>query len=445
MSGQYFSGASVELTPGKLRFKAGYGNLENPLAQIDTLLDGPKLLPTYKRNVIAALLGYGSSNNFIDLIVFKAKDDINGTNLNLIDPTIIKPEENLVVGTKFGVSLFNKLTLKANVAASAHSANQENASGFNYTDTNNAVNRLDNVLTVNLSSKLQFAGNASIDFKLRKFGIGIDYRRVDPLYKSLGTYYFQEDYQNFTLKVNFSALNNKIRFRGSGGVQENNLNKLRTSTKRRKIFNGSLTVSPIRTFTTTIRVSNFTSDRTLVLNTLNDSLQFTQTTEVYSISPVVIFNRTKTSSTIALMATFQKLIDLGLNLNGARGVDNYTGNISYNLLFKESKLSVGTSILANRNVIGDNENARLGANIRASKRFMDKKLSVSAGLGITKNFINNISDGNTVIGNIGLRFKLKRSMNISLNTNILNRDSKVESYKEYRGTLKVSYQFSTKK
>lgn len=445
LSGQYFSGASVQLTPGKFRFKAIQGNLENPLAQIDTLLKGPEILPSYKRKALAALVGYGNGKNFIDLIYFQAKDDIQASNISIIDNKLIKPEENVVIGSKFGIALGNHFDLKINAAGSAYTSNQESAAELDFEDDNNITTRATDVITTNLSTKIQFAGDASFNVKFKKVGFGLEYKRVDPFYKSLGTYYFQEDYQNVTLKLNFSMLKNKIRFRGSGGVQENNISRLRSSTRRRTIFNGSLIISPTRTFSTSVRVSNFQSNRTPVLTTLNDSLQFTQTTETYSVVPTLLILGEKVNSTIVLMINYQKLVDLGLDLTGNRGVDNWTGNLSYNLFFKEPKLSLGVNILANQNIIGGIINERLGGNLTASKKLLGKKLSLSTNIGYTTNYISKKYDGQSYTGNIGLRYKVKRSISIGFNSNALFRKSQIISYQEYRGTFKISYQFNTSK
>ncbi len=75
----------------------------------------------------------------------------------------------------------------------------------------------------------------------------------------------------------------------------------------------------------------------------------------------------------------------------------------------------------------------------------NKLFSVSTNIGLTQNFINKEKDGSTITGNLRLNYKVKKKINIGLNANILVRDSKVLSYQEYRGTAKISYQFSTKK
>lgn len=445
MSGQYYKGFSVELTPKNWRIKGGAGNLENPLAQIDSVIAGTVILPTYTRKTIAGSVGYGGKKKTIDLIYFRAKDNIESTDLTTIDKSLLSPEENVVIGLKVGFPLLKILKVKANFAGSVHSANQESIPEFSSEDEKQFVTTFKDLFNYNVSSKVQFAGDASVNMKIKRFRMGLKFKRVDPFYKSLGTYYFQEDYQNLTLNTSFALLKNKLRFNGSGGLQQNNLNKLRESTRKRKIINATLSLTPSKSFSLTVRASNFTSNRTPVLTTLNDSLKFTQTTETYGLMPVFIKKGKTNTNTISGMLNYQKMVDLGLDLEGNSGVDNYTGNVSFRRSNNKTKTSITTSALYNRNVIGLLESQRIGANIGGSKTIYKKLVSANATLGFTQNSINSETDGSTITGNIGLRYKIKKKIAVGLNTNFLIRDSKIQSYQELRGTFKVSYQFTTKK
>ncbi|MFT5158142.1 MAG: hypothetical protein ACI8SE_001769 [Bacteroidia bacterium] len=445
MSGQYYKGFSVELTPKKWKIKGGAGNLENPLAQIDSVVAGTIILPTYKRKTFAGSVGYGGTEKFINLIYFKAKDDITATDLTTIDRAKLNPEENVVIGLGFGLPLFKVLTLKANLAGSVYSNNQESVKEFSSEDEKQLVTSFKDLFNYNISSKVQFAGDASLNLKIKKFGMGLQFKRVDPFYKSLGTYYFLEDYQNITVNMNFGLFKNKLRFNGSGGLQQNNLNELRESTRTRRIINATLSLAPSRKFNTTFRASNFVSDRTPVLTTLNDSLKFTQTSETYSIIPVLILKGKDKTKTFSAMVNYQKMIDLGLNLEGNQGVDNYTGNLSFRTAHNKTKTSLATSLLFNQNVVGLMENRRIGANVSGSKVIYKKLVSANATIGFTQNSINGVGDGLTFTTNIGFRYKIKKKISVALNANFLIRDSNIQSYQEVRGTFKVSYQFTTKK
>ncbi|MCB9271696.1 MAG: hypothetical protein H6561_19385 [Lewinellaceae bacterium] len=109
MSGQIIKGAALELTPGVFRLAATYGTLENPLTQIDTLVEGAELLPSYRRQAMAVKLGVGKGNNFIDLTAFRAKDDLTSVSHLSIRTDLVKPEENLVLGLSMGISRSNSL------------------------------------------------------------------------------------------------------------------------------------------------------------------------------------------------------------------------------------------------------------------------------------------------------------------------------------------------
>jgi hypothetical protein len=444
-SGQYYKGYSLQLTPGKFRFKAGYGDLENPLAQIDTIVEGTFILPAYKRKAITALIGYGSAEQHADLTFFRAKDLIADSEVGEINSDLVTPQENLALGLDLGFKFLKKFNFKANVGASAYTSNITSVGDFGLSNEIPILQTLSSVFTYNLTSKLQMAGEASLNYKIKNFGTGIEYKRISPGYQTLGTYYFQEDFQNITLKMNISTPKNKVRFNGSGGIQTNNLNGLRESTRTRKIINTTLMLSPWKTFNTTIRVANFQSDRTPSFNRINDSIKFTQTTSNYSIMPVFMLKREKNYTTISAMVNYQKLIDLGLNLQGYSGIDNYTGNLNVSMYNKSTDVNIMASLLYNKNIMGLNENRRIGLNGTYAIKVLKKKMSLSGNLGYMVNTLNNASDGFTITTNASMNYKIKRKISAGINGNILFRNSTVQNYQEFRATARVSYHFTTKK
>lgn len=444
LSGVNFKGAGIELNPGKLRFAVAAGKLENPLAQLDTIIEGAELLETYERDAIAAKLGYGSANNFIEFSGFRAKDDINKVNTELLNTRLVKPEENIVFGTSFKISPFRWFSIQANVAASAHTANQGTLDILQTPDLIKAQEDYGDQFTLNLSSKLQFAGDFGVDFRFRNFGFGGEYKRVDPFYKSLGTYYFLEDYENLLLKVNFSMFKNKIRFAGRGGLQRNNLNGLRANTNTRQIASGNLTLSPTRNVSLTARYSNFQNERSQGIVELNDSLRYTRTTAIYGVSPRFTFGSKSNRSSIAASINYQNLEDLLDNENTGRSIDNYTGNLTYSMNMRERNAQFSISAIGNQNLVQDRESQRIGGNIRLTKRLMDKKLSLNSTVGYTKNFLNQISDGASITARLGLRYRIKNKYTASFNMNYLNRNGGTREFQEFRGSVRFTYLFPKK-
>ena len=98
LSNHNFLGAGIELTPGKLRFSAMAGRLAKA-EPIDLALDRPNL-PVYRRVGWGFKAGYGTNSDFIDFIFFRAKDDANSLQDQVITEGILQPEENLVMEIK---------------------------------------------------------------------------------------------------------------------------------------------------------------------------------------------------------------------------------------------------------------------------------------------------------------------------------------------------------
>jgi len=333
--------------------------------------------------------------------------------------------------------------IHANLAASAHTANQESVDFYEGQDLTALREQSGDLLTINFSTKLQLAGDAGFDFKFKRFGFGAEYKRVDPLYKSLGTFYFLEDYENVLAKANFSLFGGKIRFTGRGGLQRNNLSRLRKTTNTRQIMNGSLTIAPSRIFSVTGRYSNFQNERAPGLVAVNDTLRYTRATAIYGVSPRINFGSKERRSSISASINYQNLVDLLDDEDTGRTIDNYNANLTYSLRIRPSNLSLSISALGNQNLIQDNERQRLGGNIRATKKLNDKKLTLSLGVGMFQNFVNAITEGQSITGRLGLRYKVKKGLSMSMNTNYLNRTGTV-AYQEFRGNLKMTYSFARK-
>jgi len=441
LSGQIINGIGIELNPRKFRFSAVQGRMENPLAQIDTLIKGAEVLQTFDRSALGIKIGYGTNRNLFELSMLKVKDRTEGVDQSLINDRFIKPEENLVIGTNLNLSPMRWLSLSANLAASGHTANQNSSDILSTEELMKAQEDYGNILTLNLSSKLQLAGDASVDIKFKNFQTGIQYKRVDPFYRSLGTYYFLEDYENWLVRLNFSTLKGKVRFSGRGGLQRNNLNNLRSVTNSRRIASMSLIVKASSKLTSTFRYSNFQTDRSPGLIEVNDTLRYARATNIIGVQPRYSFGNSNKKSTISLSMNYQKLDDLLNNQETDRTINNYTANLNYTIRFIPRSLTTSVGLTANQNSIADRETLRMGINLRAAKKLLDKQANVSSNIGYFQNFLNQERDGSSISARLNFSYKMDSKLRTSFHFNYLNRNGNVISYSELRGTMKVIYLF----
>lgn len=438
LSGQLINGVGMALTPGNLTLSAARGKLENPLAQLDTLVAGAQLLETYEREALAVKIGYGTSSNYFHLTGFRAKDDINSADRNIINERLVKPEENIVLGTSLGISPVSWFSVKANIAASAHTANQESQDVFTSRDIDKIKADYGEYITLNFSSKIQFAGDASFDFNWRNFGFGGEYKRVDPLYKSLGTYYFLEDYENILGKVKIHLFKNRIRFNARGGIQRNNLNNLRSVTNTRQILHANIMMRISQGLSLNAKYANFQTDRSPGLVMVNDSLRVARTNETYGVSPRFAFGDPNRRSSISLSANYQNLEDQLNEVETGQSIENYNGNITYSISMKKSGTRLSASVIGNQNRINKNDRTRIGGNVRYGKSLLDKKIKINTTIGYLQNYLNDESDGRSITARIGLDYRKKKKYTASLRFNYLNRDGS-QSFQEYRANVKFTY------
>jgi hypothetical protein len=444
LAGQPFLGAGVELKPGNWRFSAMYGKLENPLAQLDSLISGTTLLPTFSRKAMSAKIGFGTEKNFIDLIAFRAKDDVNSVPLESIDLRRVTPEENIVAGLSFKVTLFEDfLELKGNIAGSAYTRNQNSAGDFIDAESSDILKSLENNFTVNLSSKLLFAGDAGIRLKLPNFTFGLEFKRVDPLYRSLGAYYFQDDYQLYTFLLNTKLLNGKIRLNGRFGIQENNIGNLRNFTNKRTIASASLTIAPTTSFVTSAQFSNFNYDQKPGIREVNDTLKLTRTNSVMSISPRYTIRGTGKSSTISAAASYSSFKDLNRFSEGGSDVNQLNANLNYRLQFTKNRWGVGVSALYNENDAANLNRQRIGGSLSANKDFFDRLLNVRLSTSYNKSFVERDDDGDIITARLSVSVKPKKNHVLTLQTNYLNRNTIIQqAYSEWRGSILYTFRFS---
>lgn len=228
MSNHNFLGAGAELTPGKWRISLMGGRLAR--AEPQNLSLSRPVLPIYERMGWGAKIGYGDAQNFIDAIVFKAKDDLNSIPLPQDTLTVVTPQENLVLALTGRKQLFSRLALDFELARSALTRNTQDptfeSSFFLYNG---------GLFRSRASSDFRTAFQGGLAWQGQQYLIGLRYSRIDPRYRTLGAYFFNDDLENITANASFSLLESKLNISATGGIQRNNIDRSKLSTFTRVI------------------------------------------------------------------------------------------------------------------------------------------------------------------------------------------------------------------
>lgn len=335
LAGHTFLGAGIEMHPGKLRFGAVYGRFRKSTVPYENAIDTTRNL---SRKGYAIKLGVGSEKTFVDLIVMKVNDD-STTAIRNSGEAYSPAESNLVTGLNTRISFSRQVWFEGEVAGSLYTTDVA-AFGFEGLEDDPWLSRLNRITPVNLSSELLTAVRSSLNFKSRDFSTKLEYRRIDPGYRSMGAYFFNNDLENLVIAPAFNLFKRKLNIRGSLGLQRDNLRNTRKATSLRTISSVNLSYNPVPVFGIDINYNNYSSNQRAGRLPLIDSLKYFQATTNLGIMPRLMIVNEKHSHILMLMFNKMKLNDKNASTAQFTENDATIANLNYNLGFNKSALTL---------------------------------------------------------------------------------------------------------
>jgi len=392
MAGHIFSGVGLELTPSNFKFGALYGRFKR--ATPFDFENNSDANMTYKRIGYGAYAGYEKNGHGIKLIYFSAKDDPNSLAFIPIN-TLITPMENTVVSINGKTKFLKAFTIEAEYALSGLTRNVLSPKDMNAPP----ANKLPALFQPNATSQFFTAFKSSIGYRYKIVGINFNYERIDPEYRTLGAYYFNNDMENFTLAPSLSLLKGKLNLTANTGLQRNNLNKEKLNTTNRWVGSFALSYAPSAKWQLMGSYSNFSSytkqrpqTDPFFRNTL-DTLNFYQLSQNSMLSASYNFGKSKTKQNIVITANYMITgQDQGaINDPGMFGTTSHiklpsriiNGNASHNILLQEPKLTITSGLNMNKSKLLNYDILFIGPSLNLNRSFYNNTLKL--GLGTTYN------------------------------------------------------------
>ncbi|WEK21415.1 MAG: hypothetical protein P0Y49_09720 [Candidatus Pedobacter colombiensis] len=440
LSGINFLGGGVELNPGKLRFGLIYGRFNKaieeeiqPLAFAQT--------PAYKRMGYSVKLGAGTEANHFDFILVKAKDDSTSLKTRPI-LSGISPAENVVVGIASRWTLFKRILLDLEASGSLYTRDL-------YADTIGSkgefkkVNFLKGLMAINTSTQLLSAGQASIGYRGTGYSLKLQYRRVDPDYKSMGAYYFETDVENYTINGDVSILKNKIRLNGSLGFQHDNILKDKLATSNKNIGSLGISYNLIR-FGIDLRYSNYGLTQSRGINPIIDTIRIARTNHNLSIVTRYGFGNASIPQSLVLTGNLQSLVDLNRKTAGQTETNSKTGNLSYQLALTKLAISFNAGFNYAVSDLLTMKSEIYGPTIGIDKQFLKGKALLNTALSYQQQKNNHIDAGNIFSGNVNGSYRISKrdALNLSLSYLKSNSpDNLTPTFDETRTNLNITHRF----
>ncbi len=446
LDGHVFLGGGIEMNPGLFRFGLIYGRFLKGVNE-DTskkiVLSSTQFpFAAYDRFGFGVKLGVGSETKFFDLVFFKAKDRVK-ENQPLPSTQYTLPAENVVIGTKSQIVFFKKhlifnldgglSLLTRNILSDSLLANNEQVKKYGF------------ILTPNLSTTINYAGQTSLDFKSKFFGTGIKYERIMPDYRSMGIYYMQTDLERQTLNANLNLFKNTVLLSGSAGLEHDNLANKKEAETRRKICSGNLNLNPKPAYGLTLQYMNYGFTQYKGVKSISDTTRLNQVTEGIVVIPRYTLMAKNGVHNFVIAYTKQTLNDKNLfnSQNFNFTVQNI--NLAYSGSLNKTELRLEASLFNTKSqyTLGETSNSGLSCGI--GKSFLKNKLNTNANATLSVNKFQGKSDGSTfqlrTLANYTLPHKQRLSANLNYTVNTAKNNVISKSFNEFLASVIYSISF----
>lgn len=445
MSGITFMGGGLEYAPKNSMFKIKgfYGrfaraNNYTPASAFNT---ADVIEPaSYERWGYGSMITLGRKKQILDLIFFKAIDDILSVD-SMPEASGVKPSENFILGFNTRNTITSRLKFGLEYSLSAYTEDtrlpEYEQESYSY------INNFGYIFTPRQSSCYNSAINSSLNYSFKRTNLGFSFRRIDPAYKSMGTSFLNNDVQETTLDMATSLMKNKIMISANAGMQSNNLDKSLLTTTRRFISSLNCSWIASRRFTLSATLSNFNTDATPERVYLIDSIKYAQITQNYALNGNYRFGDSIVVHNFGFNTTYQYANTLN---NSGTEISDVTTSfmnsiLSYNLALPKKKTSFVTSVnYSSFNTAGVITQS-IGPAIGIIRNVYRDKIR----LGLNGTYLTTSVDGDNSGQVINMRFnasyKINKHHTLKLISNFLVKKQNTGDFNQSQTNLTYNYIF----
>lgn len=438
LSGHTFLGGGVELTPGKWKIKLMGGRLNKEInynSQDDNLNQ-----IVFRRYGFGVSAGYNNKGYSGELILFKGVDDKNSLNFTPLN-TEVKPQDNFVASIVGKAKIIKNLNATAEYALSGLTQNTNNT---NPVEAGQQLPFMNDIINANSTTDFFNAFKTSLSYKLKFMNLAVNFEHVDPGYKTLGGYYFNNDLQNYTFAPSFTLLKNKLNIGFNTGYQINNLAGDKSSTTNRWVGSVNASYAPNKVLNLVGSYSNFSTYTRNRPNTDPFYYQPADTMNFYQLSQNAMasigyrFGEGKNKSALQLMYNYQESYNLSGNILDASafGINVETNttpshvhasNLAYSLQFTDKEASIMFATNANFTSFLTTQSLFIGPTVNFQKGLFEKKSSLSIGTTYNRQYSSSELMSNVFNHRISFSYapkienKKAGKVNLSINANLMQR------------------------
>lgn len=415
LNGSQFLGVGLEVKPENsfVSGKVLWGRFAEPV------LFNPNgtlaTTPTYARTGWGAGITLGKKpENQVTLNLFNAQDIPESLDTDISGLTT-RPSDNFV----FGVTTKQKITKKINAEGEidfsmlTEDVTVEETILDGYSFINNIF-----LLQTNATTTMRKAISLKVNYKPSFTKLQFKYRRVDPGYRTLGTSFINNDYEDVSVNNTVQFFKKKVNMSVLGGLQRNNLNNTKITDMVRVIVGANASWKMNDKWNMGVNYSNFNSTTRQAVITTIDSLFFAQVTR--SAGFTLTRNKSGEKKTGAFMVA---LNGQDLIVNGAKTTQFYNANLGYNIQWVQSKTSLGFSAVAVHSITEDLINSNLGPSVRFGKSFFKDKVQTNVIASYLPSFVDFALTGQIMNISISGNYAVTKAHKIGFNIGSISKQN----------------------
>lgn len=442
LAGHTLLGGGFELKPKNFRVGFMTGRL-NRATTIDTTT-GMVNPYRFSRYGSAFKLGYGNSKGHFDLSFLQARDSPKGYKGN-IDSTMSAMAANTALGADFRLTFPGNFVVFGDAGLSIYTHDVESTMEIETDSTQSALEKLLKFTRVNATSEYYLAYSGGIGYNSGMFGIQLEYKHVDPNFRSMGAFFFQNDLQNITLSPRLSLLKGNLMFSGSIGMQQDNRKKLKMATTKRMIGMANLMWNMNEKFGVDANYSNFTTNSEPTVALVENRYLLAQTNNSLSVTPRLLLAGPTQTQVFLLSFNANTMRDLSGDTLSNSDITSTIAFLNYNLMLNKLGLTImaGLNYTLNQMDIGNSSNQ--GLTLGASKSLLNNKLMISSN---NSYVLTDMAGGKGNILNIGgnISYRPVKGHRLNLRVQSLNNQRDRENaeslkYSELTGEIGYTYNF----
>ncbi len=445
LSGHQFTGGGFELNPeGKFQISAMYGRLLRATAYN---AEAPGGITAYKRMGYGVKTAYDFEFMKLGVILFKATDEENSIENSFPVELNLSPKDNAVLSFESDFRVFDKANFHIEYAISGVTEDSR------LTEEKPSTGLLAFLLDENISTTYYNALNASFNYPAGSGSLGVAYERIDPDYKTLGAYFFNNDLENVTVNANQTIFNNKLNLSVNAGVQRDNLDKAKSSDQRRIVSAVTASVMLSEKLTLNGSYSNFQS-----FTNIRDQFDFINQVGDFDNVDTLNYRQISQNANLGinyiLKKTEQKQHSTNLNLvyqnssneqEGETIADGqnafYNGTAGYTLGYPNKDLTVSIAANTSYNTAGIDKSLTLGPTLAVGKQFFDKQLRTNISSSYNTSYNNGEQQNSVYNFRLGGTYVWLEKHNFSLNYLMLFRNANLNTNRDLTLTFGYSYAF----